>query len=66
MAISITVVDFVNITKKNTDVFHHFLLSAPSQSNTRQSFAIKSDVNKRANACIETLRQQNIKKATQY
>ena len=63
--LSITVVDIVNITN-NTYVFHHFLLSAPNQSYTRQSFAIKSDVNKRANACIEILRQRNIKKATQY
>ena len=43
-----------------------FLLSAPSQSNTRQSFAINSVVNKRANACIEKLRQRNIKKAMQH
>ena len=59
--LSITVVDVVNITN-NTDVFHHFLLSAPSQSNTRQSFAIKSDVNKRANACSEILQQQTLRK----
>ena len=63
--LSITVVDVVNITNKHR-CFHHFLLSAPSQSNTRQSFTIKSDVNKRANACIDILRQRNIKKATQY
>ena len=49
-----------------SQLFIVFLLSAPNQSNTWQSFAIKSDVNKRANACIEILRQRNIKKATQY
>ena len=46
---------------------HHFLFTAATQSNTRQSFATKSVVNKRrVNTCIETLRQRNNKKATQY
>ena len=47
-------------------VSHQFLLSAPSQSNTRQSLATKSVVNKLVKSCIETLRQRNIKKAIQY
>ena len=63
--LSITVVDVVNITNKHR-CFSSFFIKCTNQSNTRQSFAIKSDVNKRANACIEILRQRNIKKATQY
>ena len=42
-----------NGNRRNKYIFHHVLLSTPSQSNTRQSFAIKSVVNKRTNACIE-------------
>ena len=60
--LSITVVDIVNITH----MFSYIALSVRIQSNPRQSLAIKSDENKRANACIEILRQWNIKKATQY
>ena len=43
-----------------------FLFTAATQSNTRQSFATRSVVNKRVNAFIETLRQRCNKKATQY
>ena len=53
--------------KRNEHHHHqHFLFGSPIQSNTRQSFATKSVVNKRVNACIETLRQRSNKKATQY
>ena len=55
-----------NTNATNHTHHHHFLFTAASQSNTRQSFATKSAVNKRVNACIETLRHQNIKNATQY
>ena len=64
--LSVTVVDVVNIPKKHRCFSSFVLSSALSQSNRRQSFAIKSDLNKRANACKEKLRQRNIKKATQY
>ena len=45
----------------NTSSF--FLFTAATQSNTRQSFAIKSVVNKRVNAFIEASRQRNIRNA---
>ena len=41
---------------------HHFLFTAATQSNTRQSFATKSVVNKRVNAFIEASRQRKHQK----
>ena len=57
-------------TQRTTHHHHHhhhrFLFTAATQSNTRQSFATRSVVNKRVNAFIETLRLRSNKKATQY
>ena len=53
-------------TQTQRTTHHHFLFTAATQSNTRQSFATKSVVNKRVNAFIEASRQRNIRNATQY
>ena len=57
-------------TQRTTHHHHHhhhrFLFTAATQSNTRQSFATRSVVNKRVNTFIETLRLRCNKKATQY